>query len=630
MRVLRPVALTLALAATTANAGLVDDIVNAIKNAATCATCQGLFVPLKVLAALGDGPFTKTFVAVCKVISPGMIDRDVCEGAVKTQAPILAHDLRSISPFGQTAEKLCDALVGLCQPPAVNAYKVPFPKPAPANPKTFVSSGKTPFQVVHFSDIHIDRQYTVGAEASCTKPICCRNYADQTGPVTNAARPYGSRNCDTPTFLAQNFLRTIGSNNKFSIFTGDVIEASVWLADRVTVQHDIEEFNRELTTIPQVPVYPALGNHESAPTNAFPRNTTTKKGASSQWVFDTVSKGWEPVIGKAAADQAARLSGSYSAIVPGTNLKILSINTVYWYKSNFWLYDSNKAFPDPNGIIGFAAQELQAAEDAGQRVWIIAHMPTNRKDALRDQTNYFDQVVQRYKHVIAGQFFGHSHQDQFAVGYSDYSRQSADTATSMAWVVPAITPRSSNPRFKVYDVDPDTYEIMDSKVYHSDVNDPSFDHEPKWELVYSARELYGPLVPGHPATASLNPAFWHRVTEAFERNQTAFELYQSLRLEGGKPMECDATCKKDTICQLRALRSESACDYSTPGLNFRREEGQNLTIHEAHTDECEGIGLSHVLKGVAEHRAEIDWDQLQAELEAIVADAEANPEPVED
>jgi hypothetical protein len=59
------------------------------------------------------------------------------------------------------------------------------------------------------------------------------------------------------------------------------------------------------------------------------------------------------------------------------------------------------------------------------------------------QTNYFDQVVQRYKHVIAGQFFGHSHQDQFAVGYSDYSRQSADTATSMAWVVPAITPRSA-------------------------------------------------------------------------------------------------------------------------------------------------------------------------------------------
>ena len=30
-------------------------------------------------------------------------------------------------------------------------------------------------------------------------------------------------------------------------------------------------------------------------------------------------------------------------------------------------------------------QQLQAAEDAGQRVWIIAHMPPGRADVLRDQ-----------------------------------------------------------------------------------------------------------------------------------------------------------------------------------------------------------------------------------------------------
>ena len=41
--------------------------------------------------------------------------------------------------------------------------------------------------------------------------------------------------------------------------------------------------------------------------------------------------------------------------------------------------------PDPNGILAFAAQELQAAEDAGQRAWIIAHMPPSSSDALYDQ-----------------------------------------------------------------------------------------------------------------------------------------------------------------------------------------------------------------------------------------------------
>lgn len=41
--------------------------------------------------------------------------------------------------------------------------------------------------------------------------------------------------------------------------------------------------------------------------------------------------------------------------------------------------------PDPNGILAFAVQELQAAEDAGQRAWIIAHMTPGRRDTLSDQ-----------------------------------------------------------------------------------------------------------------------------------------------------------------------------------------------------------------------------------------------------
>ena len=86
---------------------------------------------------------------------------DVCEGAVGT--PILAHALRSIDPLGHTATKFCDSVFGLCQSPAVNSWKVPFPKPAPATPKAFVSTGKAPVQVVHFSDIHIDREYTVSS-----------------------------------------------------------------------------------------------------------------------------------------------------------------------------------------------------------------------------------------------------------------------------------------------------------------------------------------------------------------------------------------------------------------------------------------------------------------------------------
>jgi sphingomyelin phosphodiesterase len=86
-------------------------------------------------------------------------DDDVCEGLIGEQGPILAHDLRSISPFGRTATLLCEAIFGLCQAPAVSPFKFPLP-PAPANPKRWTSDVREPFQVVHFSDVHIDREYT--------------------------------------------------------------------------------------------------------------------------------------------------------------------------------------------------------------------------------------------------------------------------------------------------------------------------------------------------------------------------------------------------------------------------------------------------------------------------------------
>ncbi|KAF5378767.1 hypothetical protein D9615_006955 [Tricholomella constricta] len=564
--------------------GLVDDIVNAIVKAVDCGSCHALLVPLQGLAHLGDSAFSNTFIALCKHLK--VQDPDVCEGIVKQQGPLLAHDLRSISPFGQTATKLCDSIFGLCQPPAINKYTVPFPKPAPKNPKVFTSQGRAPFQVAHFSDVHIDREYAPGSEANCTKPICCRNYAGSTSPPKMPARPMGERNCDTTTSLAQSMLRAISTNNTFSIFTGDVVEAS--LDNSIRLVDGLQRFNEEMSTILGAPVYPTVGNHEAAPVNAFPRSTASKPNAA-QWIYDIQSQGWAKWINTAGASQVAHYSGSYSAVHPGTNLRIISINTVYWYKANFWLYDSDKQQPDPNGILAFTVKELQMAEDAGQRAWIVAHMPPGRQDTLQDQSNYFDQIVQRYKNTIAGQFYGHSHQDQFAIAYSNYARRSAETAVSVGWIGPALTPRDSNPAFRVYDVDPDTYEIMDSRVFRT-----------TWELYYSARATYGPLVGVQPSEA-LGPAFWHRVTEAFARNDTAFQQYNAFLSSGFGVKACNAACKTLTICGLRALRAQDNCQVSKPGLNFRKrgEEEEEGGEHVAHggggrIDDCEGGGLGSI------------------------------------
>lgn len=52
-----------------ARASLVDDIVDAIVDAVDCPSCHALLVPLKGVALLGDGAFSSTIIAVCKVLN---------------------------------------------------------------------------------------------------------------------------------------------------------------------------------------------------------------------------------------------------------------------------------------------------------------------------------------------------------------------------------------------------------------------------------------------------------------------------------------------------------------------------------------------------------------------------------
>lgn len=80
---------------------------------------------------------------------------------IAREGPILANDLRQINSTGQTAEKLCDALLGMCVTHPVNPFTVTFPKPPPAHTKVFKSRGRPTVPVVHLSDVHIDRFYTV-------------------------------------------------------------------------------------------------------------------------------------------------------------------------------------------------------------------------------------------------------------------------------------------------------------------------------------------------------------------------------------------------------------------------------------------------------------------------------------
>ena len=68
MKFARRWALSILLLASAISASLLDDILKASEEAVTCAACRALFVPLKVLAELGDAAFVDTITTVCTTL----------------------------------------------------------------------------------------------------------------------------------------------------------------------------------------------------------------------------------------------------------------------------------------------------------------------------------------------------------------------------------------------------------------------------------------------------------------------------------------------------------------------------------------------------------------------------------
>lgn len=94
---------------------------------------------------------------------------------------------------------------------------------------------------------------------------------------------------------------------------------------------------------------------------------------------------------------------------------------------------------------------LLAAEAAGQHVHILAHILSGGGSCFRWWSRQYRRVIDRFHRIIGGQFFGHSHRDEFNIFYA---RDNHQTAINPAWMGGATTSYSStNPNYAVYYVD---------------------------------------------------------------------------------------------------------------------------------------------------------------------------------
>ncbi|KAM7221685.1 Metallo-dependent phosphatase-like protein [Rhypophila decipiens] len=543
-----------------------------------CSKCIAALSVGQLLARVAPESIPQVMVSLCT--DTGLHSKEKCSDdwrAGVLGAP-LAQVLAKADVAGLDGRYICNYLSkATCPRPTVVSRKVDFPKPRPSIPKKAVPSGKRA-KVFHLSDLHLDTRYKVGSESEqpCPASVCCRVTAPSAnglaGEVKNPASLFGHFKCDSPFYLAVAALQSIGPLTGTSIHNPP--ELTLYTGDLVTHGLDKQKSRDFLEATEDAvwqmfkayiggPIYAALGNHDTSPSNLDAPHNLDRRGPLGQqfsWHYEHVSKLWEYYgsIGNKTQVQASTHYGAYSVVHNGT-LRIITLNTDFYYRNNLYAF-LNAQDPDYSGIFKFLIEELQKAEDAGQRAWIMGHAFTgwDGNTALPNGSDMLYKIIDRYSpHVIAAVFWGHTHEDQVLIYYTNNGTdQTQEKAINVGWAGPSITPLTNlNSGYRMYEVDTSSWEVYESYTFIANVSTFSSLQTtgPVFQLEYSTREAYSAAA-DWPSDAPLNATFWHRVTEAMERDRSLVSLFNTYQGKSSvKSPNCTSeACAKAKVCYIRS------------------------------------------------------------------------------
>lgn len=549
-----------------------------------CSQCMSSLPILKQVALAVPWEVPPLLIALCEATGASSFGGCSAEFSANSDGAIETTVIYFANVTGLDGQYICSkGIVPLhkscpAPPPPDNTelLKTWFKKPKPANAVAPKPSGKKPLRVVHISDFHIDPRYTIGAEASCDQFLCCRPTSNTTavphGQILMPAPRFGSFECDSPWLLANAVMHAIGTltgtkgePETFTIFTGDLTshdndDALGRDYLRYTEAAVYQLFKQYLNG----PVYAAMGNHDTyqqafdIPHILGPRSVSQQ----FQWNYDHLADLWqtEGWIDEQTAEAAKKTYSAYS-VHTKQGLKIITLNTDFWYNDND-LNCINATNPDMSSMLRFLTDELQEAEDAGERVWIVGHvlLGWSATNSYPGPSDLFYQIVDRFSpHVIANIFMGHIHDEVRYLYYANNGTvMNENTAVATTWVGGSVTPLAGlNSGFSMYEVDPETFDIMEAYTWYSNVSSyPELDREgegPEFKFEYSTRDVYGGGF-DWPATAPLNATWWHKVSKEMETNPdlvTKFTLNQGR--QSSLTQNCTSTeCQEAKICYLRS------------------------------------------------------------------------------
>ncbi|KAE9547407.1 hypothetical protein FO519_009383, partial [Halicephalobus sp. NKZ332] len=115
-----------------------------------------------------------------------------------------------------------------------------------------------------------------------------------------------------------------------------------------------------------------------------------------QWLYTVLNEQWGHWLPD-TVKETIQYRGSYS-FRPFKGLKMISLNTVYCSKWNFYLYVNAT---DPDETLEWLTSELLDSEKAGEKVHILSHIPSGDSYCLKAWAANYYQLVNRFENTLA-------------------------------------------------------------------------------------------------------------------------------------------------------------------------------------------------------------------------------------
>jgi sphingomyelin phosphodiesterase len=314
----------------------------------------------------------------------------------------------------------------------------------------------------------------------------------------------------------------------FVLWAGDDAPADVWETSEAEILASVGNLSALVrAALPGVPVLPTVGNHEGFPVNQF------RGPGYDAWIYEALAADWGPWLSEEARAQLAY--GGYYAQNVSARLRVLSYNTMFGSTLNFWLA-LNESDGDLGGQLAWLDSQLSAAAAAGQKVYVIGHVPPGF-GTVPAYSARLNAIFAAHRDVLAGLFYGHTHKDQVSV-VTDPANASDPLA--VCYLAPSLTPFTNiNPSFRAYYYNRTSGAVLDYEQFTMNLTFANEEDRPEFDLVYAARAAYG--------LEDLSPASWLQFGQALATNSSLMDAYVSYHYTL-RPVQCGASCEKRLRC----------------------------------------------------------------------------------